>query len=180
MSLFTLTKLEEGCSAARRFVYGLAAGSVIVLIGFLVRWLVGPTPTFEVFLILNISWWIIYFGGVILACLPLSRYRATFFASLGAATVAGGATLFNQVAAYRAGHIVRWWVVPLAFPVVALALLGGTFGVASFATWIRLRMFPVFPEGSCPKCGYSRVGLPTARCPECGYQPGESARESGV
>ena len=174
MGALSFIRWDDELSAFRRFACGLIAGAVVVAMGLAVRLLVEPTSVWKVTVIVNVSWWVIYAAAVVVACMPLSRYRASFFASLGATGPVMVLSVVNQVEAYRAGDIVRWWVIPMLLPITGATLLAGTFAVASLATWIRLRMSPVFPEGCCQKCGYCLFGLPRARCPECGYQPRES------
>lgn len=60
------------------------------------------------------------------------------------------------------------WIVPVGVILVFAGFFGVAFAVLSGLVFMRMRYWPVYGPGHCPRCGYSLIGLPSDRCPECG------------
>lgn len=101
------------------------------------------------------------------------RWLSTCVAAYAVLSVAFGGSIWEHVLFVFA----RGDPLDLKLSVLCLVIVSAAYAGALVAICLRS---PNHPSGSCPKCGYSLYGLPTAVCPECGrpFSPAEALIES--
>lgn len=136
-----------------------------------------PLAPWVAFLLLYVPDMVLLFASGLLAgfCVRRSwlRWLSTCVAAYTVLSVAFGGAIWHR-AVVAAIHVN---LLDLRYGVLCLVIVSAAYAGALVA--IRLRS-PDHPCGSCPKCGYSLYGLPSAVCPECGrpFSPSEAENDA--